>query len=119
MDVTILSAGVASIKWFMRQVDKTDGKRITIITARFYFDRLLRIIPIYYLCYYFYMIYTRYWVSHRFYDTRIEGLCYNNIIYNLIFVGNFINRDNGMVSLTFKIAYFSINNAIIIHCYSV
>ncbi|CAG2175744.1 unnamed protein product, partial [Oppiella nova] len=40
-------------------MNKTGGTRLATVTARYYFDRILRIVPLYYLSFYFYLIYVR------------------------------------------------------------
>ena len=83
-------------------MNKSLDKSSLVISLRYYFDRILRLIPIYYMSLYFYIIYAKYLVSDRFYDKRVVEVCDEKLVYNILFVGNEI-KSTQMVNLNLNI----------------
>ncbi|CAG2120543.1 unnamed protein product [Medioppia subpectinata] len=88
MDITFMLNGIACGKWFRHQLDANRHKTFTQITTRFYFDRILRIIPIYYVSLYFVAMNVIYFSQDNSYNRQFVSLCQTQMPIHLTFVAN-------------------------------
>jgi peptidoglycan/LPS O-acetylase OafA/YrhL len=81
-------------KWFYRKWKTTNGK---VNVYEYYLARLLKIAPIYYLVFWFYLITINKLIVGRFKEEIVENICSKNWILNILFLFNFISSEE-MVS---------------------
>ncbi|CAG2110212.1 unnamed protein product [Medioppia subpectinata] len=91
MDITFTLNGIACGKWFRHQLDANRHKTFTRITTRYYFERILRIIPIYYISLYFVAMNVIYFAPHSLYNRQFISLCQTQMPIQLTFVANLIS----------------------------
>ncbi len=96
IDTFLLISGLMSGKWFYRKWRTTNGK---VNVYEYYLARLLKIAPIYYLVFWFYLITINKLIVGRFNEEIVENICSKNWILNILFLFNFISSDE-MVSET-------------------
>jgi peptidoglycan/LPS O-acetylase OafA/YrhL len=94
IETFLLISGLMSGKWFYRKWRTTNGK---VNVYEYYLARLLKIAPIYYLTFWFYLITINKLIVGRFKEEIVENICSKNWIFNILFVFNFISSEE-MVS---------------------
>ena len=94
LDIAFIVSGISSAKWFIQKYNKSLNKDLFKLSIRFITTRVIRIIPIYYLSLYCYIILIRYYLTDKTRDILVENSCTNNWYLNALFLQTFFSADD-------------------------